>query len=156
MSINRSLGKSKQNSLFWDVLSCPDITLSRLQGICNNFLLVQNHLTGGELDCNILLAFLLCATLSSSKNPLIRILCCNFLPQFLSHTTPEDNSNVTSPKRNIQGNEAIITIPGVLGHCSLSGTKRDLNSVTTHLSQLQQSLLVTVPCLSRSENHRKW
>lgn len=53
VSVNRSLGKSKQNSLFWDVLSCPDITLTRLQGIYNSFLLVQNHLTG-ELDCNIL------------------------------------------------------------------------------------------------------
>lgn len=34
-------------------------------------------------------------------------------------------------------------ILGVHGHCSLPGTRRDLNCVTTHLSQLQQSLLVT-------------
>lgn len=42
------------------------------------------------------------------KNPLISVWCCNFLPRFSSQTAPEENSNVTSPTKNVQGNQAII------------------------------------------------
>lgn len=84
---------------------------------------------------HIINIFIMCYFKFFKKNPLISVWCCNFLPRFSSQTAPEENSNVTSPTKNVQGNQAIImTWKVYLGTAHSLGLKETLTvlSPTSH------------------------